>query len=140
MIFWFINGLTPTWGWLQLPVLIALMMILALGIGMLLSSLYIRFRDVQPIWEVTAQALFYASPILYPATKVPGDFYQAYLCSPIAAIFTQLRHAVIDPNAPSIFRAMPDGKWLIPLALIFLLFALGLWVFRRESPRVAENL
>jgi ABC-2 type transport system permease protein len=140
IIFAFINGVTLHWGWLELPVLIGLLLTLGLGVGMLLSALYLRFRDVQPIWEVIAQILFYASPILYVATNVPGAYYQAYLCNPIAAIFTQMRHAVIDPTAPSIFTALPDGKWLIPLGLILGTFALGLWVFRRESPRVAENL
>jgi ABC-2 type transport system permease protein len=45
---------------------IVLLAILASGIGMLLSVLYIRARDVQPIWEVTTQLLFYAAPIIYP--------------------------------------------------------------------------
>lgn len=140
LIFCLINGVTPAWGWFQLPVLIALLTMFSLGIGMLLSALYVRFRDVQPIWEVMAQVLFYASAILYVATTVPAAYYQAFLCNPLSAIFTQMRHAVVDPTAPSIFTAMPDGKWLIPLGIIFVLFGLGLVVFRRESPRVAENL
>ena len=39
---------------------------LAVGVGMLLSVLYVRFRDIQPIWDVSSQILFYASPIIYP--------------------------------------------------------------------------
>ena len=39
---------------------------LAAGIGMLLSVLFVRFRDIQPIWDVSSQILFYASPIIYP--------------------------------------------------------------------------
>jgi ABC-2 type transport system permease protein len=61
-----IRGIRPTWAWLELIPVIALLAILAAGIGMLLSVLYIRARDIQPIWEVTTQLLFYASPIIYP--------------------------------------------------------------------------
>ena len=135
------NGIFPQWAWLELPVLIALLTVFALGIGMLLSSLYVRFRDVQPIWEVFTQLLFYASPILYVATFVPENYQRAYLANPIASIFTQVRHSVVDPTAPSAAKLIgPDVRLLIPLGIIFGTFALGYWVFRRESPRIAENL
>ena len=62
------------------------MAVLAVGTGMLLAALYVRYRDVQPIWEVTTQILFYASPILYVATMVPADYQHLYMLSPIAAI------------------------------------------------------
>ncbi len=42
-----------------------LLVVLSTGVGMLLSALYVRFRDVQPIWEVVSQILCYGSPILY---------------------------------------------------------------------------
>ena len=67
---------------------------------MLLSVLFVRFRDVQPIWEVVTQMLFYASPVLYVATMVPESYQRAYLANPIAAMLTQMRHAVVDPTAP----------------------------------------
>ena len=44
--------------------LVALLVIISAGVGMLLSALYVRFRDIQPIWEVVAQILWYGSPIL----------------------------------------------------------------------------
>ncbi|MDQ3678830.1 MAG: ABC transporter permease [Actinomycetota bacterium] len=140
-IFVLANGIFPQWAWLELPVIIVLLTIFALGVGMLLSSLYVRYRDIQPIWEVTAQLLFYGSPVLYVATLVPESYQRVYLCNPLAALLTQVRHALVDPTAPSITRAMgADLRPLIPLGLIFGTFALGYWVFRRESPRIAENL
>lgn len=140
-IFVFANGIFPTWAWLELPVILALLTVFALGVGMLLSSLFVRFRDVQPIWDVFAQLLFYASPVLYVAQLVPDNYQRIYLCNPIAALLTQMRKAIVDPDAASILRAMgPDWRVLIPLGIIFGTFALGYWVFRRESPRIAENL
>ncbi len=61
-----IRGIRPTWAWLELIPVITLLAVLAAGLGMLMSVLYVRARDVQPIWDVTAQLLFYASPIIYP--------------------------------------------------------------------------
>jgi ABC-2 type transport system permease protein len=128
-----VSGLQPALGWLQL------ILCFALGAGLLMAALFVRFRDIQPIWDVASQMLFYASPILYVATKVPGDYLQLYLCNPLASLFTQIRHAMIDPTASSAFEAM-GWKLLIPLAIVSGTLALGAWVFHREAPRAAENL
>jgi ABC-2 type transport system permease protein len=140
-LFAVITGVYPDWSWLQLPVLIAILAVLATGTGMLLAPLYVRYRDVQPIWEVATQILFYASPILYVATMVPEDFLQAYLCNPIATLLTQLRHAVVDPTAPTAADLIGGAGWLlVPAAVTAVVFALGAWVFSRDAPRIAENL
>ena len=135
------NGIYPTWSWLELIVLVLLLAMLASGVGMLLSVLYVRYRDVQPIWEVLTQILFYASPILYVSTLVDECCQRPYVANPIAAILTQMRNAIIDPTAPSVSTAIGGSvRLLIPLAIVFGLFALGLWVFNREAPKIAEHL
>jgi ABC-2 type transport system permease protein len=140
-IFTLANGIWPTWSWLELIPLVALLALLATGLGMLLSVLYIRFRDVAPIWEVLTQMLFYASPILYVATMVPESVQRAYLANPIAAILTQIRHAIVDPTAPSLATAIGDPvRMLIPLAIVAVVFWLGLYVFNRRASRIAEEL
>jgi len=60
------SGVTPKLSWLELIPVIILLAILASGIGMLLSVLYVRARDIAPIWDVSSQLLFYASPLIYP--------------------------------------------------------------------------
>lgn len=143
-IFTLANGVYPTWTWFELPVIIGLLFLLATGVGMILSVLYVRFRDVQPIWEVFTQILFYASAILYVPTTVAESatqYYRVFLCNPIPALFTQMRRAMVDPHAPSITHAFETPAFaLIPLGLILAIFAIGSWFFQRESPRVAENL
>jgi ABC-2 type transport system permease protein len=140
-IFTLANGIWPTWSWLELIPLVALLALLATGVGMLLSVLFVRFRDVQPIWEVGTQMLFYASPVLYVATMVPESIQQAYLANPIAAILTQVRHAIVDPTAPSLATAIGDPvRILIPLGVVALAFGLGLYVFVRRAPRIVEEL
>ena len=68
-------------------------------------ALFVRYRDIAPIWEVFSQALFYASPILYVTTMVPESFQHAYCRGPIAAILTQMRHAIDRPD-----RARPPPR------------------------------
>ena len=141
VVFAIATGVYPDWDWLELPPIVALLAVLATGTGMTLAPLYVRYRDVQPIWDVATQILFYASPILYVATMVPDDFRQAYLFNPIASLLTQLRHAIVDPAAPTAAEAIGGAEWLlVPLAVTAAVFALGAWVFSRDAPRIAENL
>jgi ABC-2 type transport system permease protein len=118
--------------------------VLATGIGMVLSALYVRFRDVQPIWEVFLQAWFYLSPIMYPASAYAHfspHFERLALINPIATLMTQMGHAFIDPKAlPAAFTVAGPAVMALSLALIPAVFALGWIVFMREAPRVAENL
>jgi ABC-2 type transport system permease protein len=141
MVFAVANGVHPMWSWLQLPLLVGILAVLSLGVAMLLSALFVRYRDVAPIWEVFSQALFYASPILYVTTMVPGSFQHAYVAAPLAAIFAQMRHAMIDPTAPPAWEAIGGAeRLLIPGGIVVGAFALGWWVFHREAPRIAEHL
>ena len=141
LFFALISGVRPRLSWLQMPLLVLFLTILAVGLAMMLSALYVRFRDVSPIWDVVQQLLFYASPILYVVSFVPDNFEKAMLANPIAVVLTQMRHAFLDPSAPSAFEVIgPDYRMLLPVGIVAGIFALGLWVFKRETPRIAENL
>jgi len=140
LIFAIASGLTPRPGWLQLLPLVLLLTILAVGTGMLLSALYVRFRDIQPIWEVVAQVLFYGSPIIYVAAQYK-QVVRIAMCNPIATILTQMRRAFVDPSAHTAATYIGGGvRLLIPLGIIAVVFAVGLWFFNREAPRIAERL
>jgi ABC-2 type transport system permease protein len=140
-VFVFASGIDPRLSWLELPVLILLLIMLSTGATMLLSALYVRYRDMQPIWEVLLQVLFYATPVIYVIYTLPSSIQREAMANPLAALFTQMRHALIDPTAPTAAEAIGGGvRLLIPLAVIFVLFALGAWVFAREAPRIAEDL
>jgi ABC-2 type transport system permease protein len=79
--------------------------------------------------------------VLYVTTMVPENFQHPYVANPIAAILAQMRHALIDPGAPPAWEAIGGAaRLLIPAAIIVVSFALGWWVFKREAPRIAENL
>jgi ABC-2 type transport system permease protein len=140
-VFVFISGIEPRPDWIQMPLLIAMLVVLATGVTMLVSALYVRYRDMEPIWEVALQLLFYASPVLYVITYVPEDFRKLAASNPIATVLTQMRHALIDENAPTAHTVL--GGWvelMIPVAIVLAIFAVGFWIFFRETPRIAENL
>jgi len=139
------NGVEPRLSWVELPFLLVVLGLFATGFGMLLSALYVRYRDVEPIWEVALQVFFYTSPILFPIELVEErggeEVAQAMMLNPLAAILQQIRHAVIDPNAQSAGEAAGGWVWmLIPAGIIVGVFVLGFWVFNREAPRIAEEL
>lgn len=134
------SGVTPRPSWLQLPVLVLLVAVLAIGIGMLLSVLYVRFRDIDPIWDVAVQVLFYLCPIIYTAGQYKG-LVRIAMANPLAAIFTQMLHAFVDPEQPNVATWIGGSvRLLIPLGIIVGAFVVGLAVFTRQAPRIAENL
>ncbi len=135
-------GVRPHWTWLGFPVLVLALATLAAGTSMLLSALYVRFRDVQPVWEVVLQLLFYGSPILYAIEVIPSvTARQAIMCNPVAALLEQGRHWLIDPSAPSAAQAIGGtGRLLLPAAIAVAACVLGVWRFVREAPRIAEEL
>jgi ABC-2 type transport system permease protein len=134
------SGVTPRLSWLQLPGLVLLVAVLAVGVGMLLSVLYVRFRDVEPIWDVVIQVAFYLCPIIYTAGQYKG-LVRIAMCNPLAAIFTQMLHAFVDPTQPNVASWIGGSvRLLIPLGIVVGAFVVGLWYFNREAPRIAENL
>lgn len=147
LVFALISGVTPMLSWLELPLILAMLILLSTGIAMLLSALFVRFRDISPIWEVVAQVLFYASPVIIPVETVHKKLlhepllWHIYLLNPLVAIFQQFRHAMVNHAALSAGQAL--GGWnqlLEPLAIVAALFVLGFWVFNRAAPHIAEDL
>jgi ABC-2 type transport system permease protein len=150
MIFALIEGVHPMLSWLELPLIVLMLTVLTTGVAMLLSALFVRFRDISPIWEVVSQILFYASPVIIPAEAVREKLshgsldhflYHIYTLNPLVAIFQQFRHAMINHSTLSAGQIM--GSWaalLEPMALVAAIIAIGFWVFNREAPHIAEDL
>jgi ABC-2 type transport system permease protein len=141
VIFMIAYGVDPTWTWLLLPVGLLPLVFLATGVALLVSGLYVRFRDVQPIYGVIATALFYASPVLYTIDKVDGPVRDILQLNPLTGILEQLRHWMVDPASPGGIAAMggfPNA--LIPIGGAIAIFVVGFLVFHREAGQAAERL
>ncbi|MFL5945114.1 MAG: ABC transporter permease [Gaiellaceae bacterium] len=141
-IFALVRGVEPHWQWLELPFILIVLVILTSGLAMLVSSLFVRYRDVKPITDVGLQALFYGTPIFYPVERIePTLRHLMLMFNPLAPIIQQARHAVVDPNAPTAAAAAGGTiNLLVPAAIIAGLFAAGFWVFNKQAPRIAEEL
>jgi ABC-2 type transport system permease protein len=134
-------GVDPTWTWLLFPVALLALFVFTTALAMLLSALYVRFRDVAIIWAVLSTVFFYGTPILYPIEIVPEQYRNIILLNPLAPIFEQVRVWVIDPTAPTAVEAAGGFLGLLPAIAIFIgACVAGAWVFTREAPRIAEEL
>ena len=148
-IFMIASGVEPKLTWLELTLILLVVVIFASGIAMLLSSLFVRYRDIQPIWDVISQVMFYISPVIYPIERVlekHSDIFgipinRLYFVNPLSEILVQFRHAMVDnaaPSASSVIGGFPEV--LIPAGIIVVLFVLGFRVFNSSAPLIAENL
>ncbi len=138
-------GVHPMLTWLELPVIVAMLALLSTGLAMLLSSLFVYFRDVEPIWEVVTQILFYASPVIIPLAtvqaKLSPTLVHVYMLSPIAVALQQFRHAVVTHATPSAAQALGSQVALLaPIGIVIAVFVIGFVTFNRTAPYVAENL
>ena len=137
-----------TWRVLLLPFNILQFYMLTLGTTLLLGSLYVYFRDVAHIWDVVTQAMFYATPIIYPITMIAQrapDFAWAakfLLLVPSTQVIMDIRHNLLSPEYIPTVWTYVGNPWLciLPYVLSIVIFVLGIQVFRRYSARFADVL
>jgi ABC-2 type transport system permease protein len=144
VVFLLVAGGRVRASWLELPFLVLALALFTTGLGMLFSALFVRYRDVKPIWEVVLQVLFYASPIFYTIDVVIEQSEPAaklMMLNPFGAIIQQARHALIAPSHPSAGDVLGSDLLLaIPVAITLAVVALGFWVFSRRTPGIAEEI
>jgi ABC-2 type transport system permease protein len=139
------SGAQPMLSWLELPLIVGALVVLCAGVAMLLSALFVYFRDIQPIWDVVSQILFYASPVIISIVtvkaKLSNTLLRLYMLNPLAAVFQQFRHAIVTHATPSAGQVI--GSWAAlaePLAIVVVIFVVGFAVFNQAAAKIAENL
>jgi len=147
LIFALISGVTPMLSWLELPLILTMLILFSTGLAMWLSAMFVKFRDIQPIWEVFSQILFYASPLIIPAETVRKELihhpllWHIYLLNPLVTVFQQFRHAMVNHATLSAGQLLGGWIYLLePLAIVAAILAIGFWVFNRAAPHIAEDL
>jgi ABC-2 type transport system permease protein len=142
VVFMFVNHVHLMSTILWLPLILAEVYLLALGLSMFLAAAFVKFRDVNYIWEVILQAGFYLTPILYPLSRIPNlTFQKLILLNPMAQAIQDARYAVVThetTTAHSLFQ----GGWFqfIPFLVVALVVVIGISYFRKESKYFAENI
>ena len=144
IVFMIISGVQLRPEMLLAPIFILELFVFALGIAFLLSALFVRLRDINYIWEIIMQGLFYASIVIYPATMVIDKgvyFAQLLLLNPIAQVIQDTRHSLISQEAQTPYSLSGDILiTLTPIVIVILITITGAWYFRRRSPYFAEEV
>jgi ABC-type polysaccharide/polyol phosphate export permease len=133
-IFALLGGLSFSPYMLLFPLVLLPLYVFSMGISLLLAGLYIKFRDINQVWEVLLQVGFWLSPIVYPLHFVPEKYQFALLLNPITGIIQYARLLLIDGAMPSLLGIL----YVYFVALV--LFSLGFLVFSRFEPLAAEEL
>lgn len=141
-IFLFVNHVDLLKTTLWLPLILLEVYILALGLSLFLSAAFVKFRDMNYIWEVILQAGFYLTPILYPLSRITNlTFQKLIMLNPMAQAIQDSRYVVVTHQTRTVYQVF-EGGWykLIPFTIVILVFVSGLTYFRKESKYFAENI
>jgi ABC-2 type transport system permease protein len=145
VIFAAIQRAVPSIDWLLVLPLLAELYLFTIGLGLLLSALYVRFRDISQVWELAASLLFFACAIFYPVGILPDWAQKVAFLNPFVQVMQDIRHAMLggssgpyDVTAATVFAGA--GGRLIPIAIVVVIFIAAIMLFRRESRYFAEKL
>ena len=125
------------------PLAVGLQFLLVMGLGFILSGLYVFFRDVEHIVGVAILAFFFLSPIIYPLAWVlkkvdegfiAGWIYKVYLLNPIASLVTLFRKGFLGTDLPK------EATFWVSLGLCVVIFEAGILIFNRLEPYFADEL
>ena len=149
-VFMIINGVEFRWTVILFPLLIIELYVFALAIAFLLSTLYVKFRDIGHIWDVIMQIWFYLTPIIYPLSQIinMGGYgllavKALLILNPVAQVIQDARYVMVTTQTETIWNTVGAGLPLlriIPMVIIIALFAVGVVIFRKNSRKFAEEL
>ena len=104
------------------------------GAGLLLSSLYVYFRDLNQIWEVVVRILFFCSPIFYPLTIIPAHLMPYYILNPVTQFIGIYRDVMVAGDLPSLYSIVGVIGFAIATYLV------GSFAFSKLQRRFAEEM
>ena len=144
-VFALVNGVHLSWNCLVIiPLFIELAMISA-GVAFILAALFVKYRDLGPIWEVVMQAGMYATPVIYSLTFIiqKNQFTVAKLMmlNPLAQIIQDMRHYIVYSGSMRGWELYNNHIWgVIPYILPVLILIVGYSIFHKHAKKFAEIL
>lgn len=141
-IFMIIAGVDVSWEFILVPLLLVELFVFSLGVGFFLATTYVRLRDVGYIWDVCMQALFYATPILFPVSFAPLWLQKVLILNPIAQIVQDLRYILVSKDVTTISQVYSDNTYMrvVPIFFVVLVFIFSVVYFTKQSPTFAEEI
>lgn len=131
MLLWF--NLTPDWRILTLPLFFGVAFAAALGAGLWLSALSVKYRDFRFVVPFMVQLGLYISPVGFSSQLVPEQWRWLYSLNPLVGIIDGFRWAILNGASPIYWPG-----FVLSMALVGLLFGSGVWYFRQVEDNLAD--
>lgn len=132
MMIWF--GIFPTAAVVLAPFFLAMAYFSALGVGLFLSAVNVRYRDVPYAIPFLMQMWLFVSGVVFAITSLPERWQWILALNPMTAVINGFQWGVIGTEPPQL------GKTLVSLAATLVFFVGGLWYFRRSEPKFADTI
>ena len=128
-LFCILDHITFTWRFICLLYPICMLVLFNIGVGLVLSALFVFFRDVQYLWTIFTQLLMYLSAVFYSIEHYSYQVQCLFLANPIYLFIRYFRKIVIDAAVPSVwFHLLMLGDVLVVLGL-------GCWMYKKFNTR-----
>jgi lipopolysaccharide transport system permease protein len=132
MMVWF--GIWPSAAIILAPFFLLLATVTALGVGLFLSAVAVRYRDVPYAIPFMIQIWLYVSGVVYAISALPERWQWVLSLNPLVTVINGFQWGVLGTEAPEL------GKSLVGIGSACLFFVVGLWYFRRSEPRFADTI
>lgn len=128
-VFCVLDGITFTWKFICLLYPICCLVLFNVGVGLILSALFVFFRDIQYLWSVFTQLLMYMSAIFYTIDRYSYTVQCLFLLNPLYLFIRYFRKIVIEATIPTIWFH------LLMLADVIIVFGIGCWMYKKYNTR-----
>lgn len=141
VLFMTISGVDVSRYAILAPFIFLELFVFSLSLAFILSALFVKFRDLNYIWEVVLQGGFYATPILYPLSIIPISAAKFLMLNPLAQIIQDLRYMFITPETLTIGRVF-GTEWarVIPISITIIMALVSGLYFKKRSKYFAEEV
>jgi len=126
-LFCVLDDITFTWKFVMLFYPIIMLMIFNIGLGLVLSALFVFFRDIQYLWSIFLRLLMYVSAIFYTLDSFSPEAQNLFFVNPIYLFIYYFRQIVLHATIPSL------QFHLLILTDVSLVTLLGCWIYRRYN-------
>ncbi len=128
-VFCILDNITFTWKFILLLYPICCLVLFNIGVGLILSALFVFFRDIQYLWSVFTQLLMYMSAIFYTIDNYSPMVQNLFLLNPIYLFIRYFRKIVIEATIPTIWFH------LLMAADVIIVLVLGCWIYKKYNTR-----
>jgi lipopolysaccharide transport system permease protein len=134
LYFVFQDLIAPNLYILLTPIIILLMAVIAMGIGLILSSMTTKYKDLSQLITFGVSLLMYATPVIYPSSSVPENYAWVVNLNPLVALFDYMRYAYLGIGSFSV------SSLLYPSIFAVVILALGVLVFNKTQKTFMDTI